>query len=236
MSDVQEKPVRVIIRKEDFAQEYNDGTILVKHVRACYPHVFRPYKSADDPADKKARHSIIGLMPKIPLYFPSKNVIRDRINLIAVQNKNPDLPAERRFLRDGSLRKDKPEYVGNFTISPAEERRPTVLGSRKDPKTGKPVRLVAGVDEDLIYGGCWVNMLIRPWWQNNNWGKRVNAGLVAVQLIPIETIRKFLPDATDEAFGEGRISEDAVDETFGDLSADDSGYDDGLDNTDDLDL
>ena len=55
----------------------------------------------------------------------------------------------------------------------------------------------------MIYGGCWVNILVRPWFQNNKYGKRVNAGVVAVQ---------FRKD--DEPFGSGRISDDEIDEAF----------------------
>ena len=70
----------------------------------------------------------------------------------------------------------------------------------------------------MIYAGCWVNILIRPWWQNSaKWGKRVNAGLTAVQ---------FVRD--DEPFGQGRITSEDVDETFDEFADEASGYDDEL--------
>jgi len=58
-------------------------------------------------------------------------------------------------------------------------------------------------------------VLVRPWFQDNKFGKRINAGLSAVQ---------FLRD--DTAFGEGRITEDQIDDTFSDESDDSSGTDD----------
>lgn len=228
MSDAE--VVRKVVAQTDFVMAYNDGTILCKFVRLCYPHVFTPYKDKDDPDDKKPSFSCIGLWPKSPNFYPSKDIVRNRINEIATQNKNPQLPADRKFLRDGSLKTDKPEYIGNFTISANEERRPLVLGPRNDPKTGKPQRLDKDKPDDvaLIYGGCYGNMLIRPWWQSNKWGKRVNAGLVAVQYVPLSVVHRYIPDAIDEPFGTGRISEDAVDETFASVTDADDGYDDGL--------
>lgn len=228
MSDVIE---RKVVRQTDFCMAYNDGTILCKFMRASHPHVFTPYKAADDAEDKVPNYNCTGLWPKIPLLYPSKDIVKARIIEIATQNKSPNLPDDRKFQRDGSLKKDKPEIVGNFTISANEQKRPLVLGPRIDPKTGKPQRLVKGNpdDEALIYGGCYINMLIRPWWQNSQkWGKRVNAGLVAVQYVPLAMVKRYLPDAVDDAFGGGRISEETVDETFASVTDADDGYDDGL--------
>ena len=35
--------------------------------------------------------------------------------------------------------------------------------------------------DDVVYGGCFVNVLIRPWKQDNKHGKKINANLRAVQ-------------------------------------------------------
>lgn len=227
MSDVIE---RKVVKQTDFCMAYNDGTILCKFMRASHPHVFTPYKAPDDEPDKKPNFSCTGLWPKVPLLYPSKDIVKARIIEIATQNKNPNLPDDRKFQRDGSLKKDKPELVGNFLISANEEKRPIVMGPRIDPKTGNPQRLVKGNpdDEAIIYGGCYINMLIRPWWQNNKWGKRVNAGLVAVQYVPLRVVKRYLPDAVDDPFGGGRISEETVDQTFASVTDGDDGYDDGL--------
>jgi hypothetical protein len=84
---------------------------------------------------------------------------------------------------------------------------------------------VPGVDDDVIYAGCWVHILIRPWWQDSaEWGKRVNAGLTAIQ---------FCRD--DEPFGESRITPEDVDNTFDDFSEEGSGYDDELGQGEDTD-
>jgi hypothetical protein len=66
----------------------------------------------------------------------------------------------------------------------------------------------------VFYPGCWVNTLIKPWFQDHpEGGKKVNANLIAVQ---------FVRD--DDSFGTGRISADEVDATL--VPAGDSGYED----------
>lgn len=79
---------------------------------------------------------------------------------------------------------------------------------------------------DMVYGGCWAHILIRPWYQDGKkvgagYGKRVNAGLVGVQ---------FIRD--DEPFGEGRIDDTDAwgneDEGGGPAGDRDTEDDDGL--------
>lgn len=217
-----DKEVVTIKKEADFAQLRSDGLILIKGVRFCYPHVFTAYKGDDDDDDTKPRFGLVALMPKTALYFPSKNIIRDEINRLIKEAKLKNIPAERKFLRDGD-ESGKDEYEGHFTISAGETKRPMVRASKKDPKTGKAMKLIPGKDDDEIYGGCWGNILIRPWFMNNKYGKRVNAGLVAVQ-----------KTRDDEAFGQGRVTEDEVDEAFSDFDEDDSGFDDSLDDDEEL--
>lgn len=212
------------VKTADYATLYADDTILLKEVRVAYPHFDKPFKGDTDAGNGK--FSAVFLMPKQKIYFPSKDIVRDEINRIIAANKLPGLAATNKFLKDGDLRPDKPEFLGNFLISASEVRPPQLRGRGKDPKTGKPVIIPKDEAAAIFYGGCWCNVLIRPWFQNNKFGKKVNANLLAVQ---------FVRD--DEAFGQGRISDEEIDESFGVIDDDDAGYDDGLgDNLDDLDL
>ena len=206
---------RSIVKQVDKAILYSDGTILIKDVRASYPHIMSPYKGTE--GSDIGKYGIVGLIPKAKAYFPAKDLIRDEINRILKENKIGNFKADLKFLRDGDLA-GKDEYEGHYTINASETRRPQARDIVRDPKTKKPRVLVPGVDDDVIYAGCWVNILIRPWWQNSaKWGKRVNAGLTAVQ---------FVRD--DEPFGQGRITSEDVDETFDEFADEASGYDDEL--------
>lgn len=219
MSDV--KAARTVVQQEDFAILYSDGTILLKEIRFSYPHLDKPFKGED--GEGKARYGLVGLMPKSAEYKASTQLVIREISRI-LKDQKATIPSANKFMRDGDLRPDKDAWVGNFTISAGEERPPALRGRGKDPKTGRARILTPEEAARVFYAGCYGNILIRPWWQNNKWGKKVNANLLAVQ---------FVRDG--EAFGEGRISDDAIDESFGAIDDDDSGYDDAaLADTDEL--
>jgi hypothetical protein len=210
---------RKVVKEVPHARLYSDGTIFVGPVRASYPHWAMPYSGNDD--SSTPRFSVVGLMPKTKEYFAAKDLIRDRIrDILREQNKGKDLPADKKFIRDGD-QSGRDEYEGMYSIHAAETKRPQARDNRK--VNGKPARLDPKEDADRIYAGCWVNLLLRPWFQNNKFGRRVNAGFVAVQFV-----------GDDEPFGEGRIDPSAVDDTFDDFADDDSGYDDGLEEDDEL--
>ena len=71
-------------------------------------------------------------------------------------------------------------------ISAANKKRPTVVDRDNSPLTsedGKP------------YSGCYVDGVVRLWWQDNQFGKRINASLEVV---------RFRKDG--EAFGAAPVS------------------------------
>jgi Protein of unknown function (DUF2815) len=106
------------------------------------------------------------------------------------------IPADKLFMRDGAGMA-KPEQEESWLIAASESRRPDVINRDKS-------RL--NEEDDIVYAGCFVNVLIRPWAQSNIHGKRLNANLLAVQ---------FVRDG--ERFGAERPD---IDEAFGDISGD----------------
>jgi hypothetical protein len=65
-------------------------------------------------------------------------------------------------------------FEGTFHLNASNKVRPTVIDRNKAQLTqadGRP------------YGGCYVNMLVEIWAQDNNFGKRVNASLKGVQFV-----------------------------------------------------
>lgn len=197
MSETKKKEVTEVRRVKN-AILYSDGTILVENVRLSYPHVFKAF-AGDDGGEPK--FGCTGLMPKAT-HVEAKDLIVAEIAKLLKANKLEKLPPEKKFLRNGDD-SVKDGYAGNWSISAREERRPLVLG-----KDGSPLDPVE--DRDEVYGGCWGNMLIRPWFQSNKFGKRVNAGLALVRK------RK-----DDTPFGEGRTNHDELARRFGAESYDD---------------
>lgn len=225
MSDTAE---RTIVKSVPNAVLYSDGTILVKNVVASYPYVFEAKANTDPKTGKVTGHSyqITGLMPKDTHDEAKKLIVKAINNLLEQKNEGNKIPSDRKFLKDGDPKDEddagKPENAGMWVVSTREQKKPVLLSNKKDPKTGKARRLTA-LDADTIYGGCFVNILIRPWWQNSpDYGKRVNCGVSVVQ---------FVKDG--EAFGKGRITDDVIDEAFGAEDGDDAEVD-GDDGGDEL--
>ena len=70
----------------------------------------------------------------------------------------------------------KPEYdgfPGNLFLRASNKVRPLILD--RDGQT--PL----SEQDGIIYGGCYVNMMLDIWAQQNGWGKRINATLTGLQ-------------------------------------------------------
>lgn len=75
-------------------------------------------------------------------------------------------------LHDGDLKEDYDGFAGMLYVSAASKVRPLVIDKDKSPLTeedGKP------------YAGCYVNVSLDLWAQDNKYGKRINASLAGVQ-------------------------------------------------------
>ena len=196
MSDVKEKG-RSVVKTVTHGKLYSDGTILVEDVRCSYPHVFKAAAfEGGEPS-----YSVVLLLPKAKAYAGVKELIDGQIKAVVAEAKGKMPPADKLFIRDGDAT-DKPENEGAWTISAREKKRPAVRDADKS--------VLGAEDSEKIYGGCYISCLIRPWYQDNKYGKRVNANLVAVQ---------FRKDG--EPFGEGRISDAEIDDTFDEVEDDD---------------
>lgn len=197
--------------QKGFAILYADGTIFIEWVRFSYPHLDKPWKKKGD--EGKAKFSIVSLLGK-KTHAAAIELVQERIDELLKENKIKKLKSDRIFMRDGDD-SDQDEYEGFMTVNAREERRPPLRDRRNevvDPED-------AG---DVFRPGFWGAVLIRPWFMNNDWGKRVNAGLSSVQFL-----------MKDEEFGEGRLSDDDLDDTF--RSYDDDDDDDGSYDDDDDD-
>ena len=164
---------------------YEGGIIKILNVRASYPHLDRPY-AGDDGGEPK--FSIVGLADK-GTHQEVKEACLEVIDDLKKANKNAKVAKDKLFIKNGDD-SDKEECEGMWTISARETKRPKVRDGNGD---------LLEVDEiaDTIYPGCYVDIIIRPWFQDNSYGKRVNANLLSV---------KFRDDG--EQFGEGRIDDD----------------------------
>ena len=202
---------REIISKVTNAVLYSDGLIRIDNVRASYPHLDKPWSGEEG---QEAKFSVVSLLDK-GTHKAAKDLIVKRINEILKENKTEKIASDKKFIRDGD-QMAKPECENQWVVSAREARRPSVRGSDNEVLTPDEIL-------DTIYAGCYISVLIRPWFQNHaKFGKRVNAGLVAV---------RFRRDG--EPIGEGRITDDDIDD-YMDGDYDDHGGSSSADDDDDL--
>lgn len=178
---------RTVVQKVSNATLYSDGCIRIDNVRLSYPHLDKPW--AQDGG--KPKYSGGFLLPK-DSHQAAKDLCVKVIEDICKKEELGKLGSDRKFIRNGDDT-GKDENEGMYVVNAREDNRPACRNQKGGVMTETEVK-------DKFYGGCWVNVLIRPWAQNSkDYGKRVNAGLVAVQ---------FVRDG--EAFGEGRVDDDGV--------------------------
>jgi hypothetical protein len=196
MADKQEK--MKTIRKVENAALLKKGDqyfIRVSNVRLSYPHLDKPFKKEGDKG--VAKYGVVGLLPK-DTHGAARKLINEEIDRVLKENKIKALAADKKFFRDGD-ESGKEEHEGHWTLSAREERRPVL----KEYSDGELTVVEPEDAKETFYGGCWGSLLIRIWFQNNNFGKRVNAGLSAVT-----------KKGDDDSFGEGRIGDEDVDDAF----------------------
>lgn len=195
---------------------YNEGVIRIDNVRFSYPHVDKPWKKESDKG--VAKYGLVGLLPK-ETHEEAKSAIAKIMKSMLAEAKIT-VPADKKFLRDGDANRDEDDdaegdsntYKNHWFISARETNRPTLRdkkGNKLDPVEDLQQIL------DMFYGGAWGHMLIRPWVQQNEHGKRLNAGLVGAM---------FAKD--DKPFGQGRIDDSGAWDVEG--GDDDNDEDDDL--------
>ena len=105
------------------------------------------------------------------------------------------------FLKDGDD-SEYDGYEGMYSIKASNNQRPTLVD--KDAVMSVP-------EDELFYAGCYVNVSIGIWIQNNNYGKRVNCNLLGVQFVKdgkpmggtgkVAAVDDFAPVATPKVQG-----------------------------------
>lgn len=177
-----------------------DGTILVKSVRLSYAHLFSKWGKDTDPKEKW-KYSAKFLLDK-DTHAEEIKALKAHVLKLQQDYFKGKIGTPNLFFRDGAD-SGKEEQENAWVISASEsKRRPQVLNRDKSAIVE---------DDDIIYSGCVVNCLIRPWKQDNSWGKKINSNLIAVQFV-----------ADGERFGEAGIdASEAFDAEEGDADVSD---------------
>lgn len=148
--------------------------IQLNNVRLSFPKLFKPEGFKGQAGSEK--FSAAFLLDKEEHAEKIKE-IKEAIKKVVAEKwpkKAPKLAADKIFLKDGEIKED--EYDGYDSsmvfINASTTKRPVVVDKKLTP---------IAEDDDVIYAGCYVNATFQIWAQDNDYGKRINAQLRAVQ-------------------------------------------------------
>lgn len=198
--------------------------VVLKNVRGSFLHVFSPQEKEQD--DGTMRRTYNGN------FMMEKGTDDTKRNLAAIkkaahaartskwgdnEKKWPKIPSHKMCLRDGDNpdHTDRDEYEDHYFLSAAtpEDKPCRVLTNRKDTDD-KWIEATPG-QKGAPYSGCYCNVIVRVWAQDNKHGKRINAALQTVQFRADGE-----PFAAQNADADDLLSEDDV-SYEGDLDDDD---------------
>jgi hypothetical protein len=106
------------------------------------------------------------------------------------------------FFKDGNSKASYEGFENMMFISASSSTRPLTLNRDKSP---------VAEEDGVLYSGCYVNVSLELWAQDNNWGKRINAQIGGVQ---------FFKDGDAFAGGGSAADEDDFDELEAGADAD----------------
>ena len=158
--------------------------LILKDVRLSFPALFHR-ATFDGKEGKFEATALINKETQADLIAKIETIIEAECKDAKIKRPSPDKVC----LRDGD-HADYSGYEGMMSLKAATNRRPTLINRDKTP---------LAEDDNVLYAGARVNIIVDFWVQNNGFGKRVNCNLLGVQ---------FFKDA--EPFGAGDV--DVTDE------------------------
>jgi len=166
-----------------------DDMIMINGARVSFPHLFR--RPTINGEEGKCGAALM-LDPK--KHAKDIHAIEKAISALCKEKfKGKKLPSDKLCLRDGND-KGRDEYEGSMVLSANSKARPMVIA--RDGRT-----TIQDEEDSDIYAGCFVNAKVRLWAQDNKFGKRVNAELVAIQFLkdgePLDGAYVSTEDAMD---------------------------------------
>lgn len=156
------------------------GRLMLKNVRLAFPSLFEAsVVGADTNAKPRFGASLL-----IPMDHPQIAEIKAKMLAVAKDKwkdkgqamYNGAEKADKLALHDGDTKAQYDGFPGNLFLSAnsQENARPTVINKDRTPLTAK---------DGVIYPGCYVNVSVDFWAQDNSYGKRINAQLRGVQFV-----------------------------------------------------
>ena len=167
----------------------------VSNIRISFPNIFNASAFAEGQTKKFSATFIMDDD------HPQMEMLKEAIEKTAVAKWDKKIPSSlKRPLRDGEEKDLDGFGEGTIFFNASNTKRPVL----KDKDLSALVE-----DDGKPYAGCYVNAIVKPWAQDNGFGKRINFSLEGIQ---------FVRDG--DAFGGGGSTADAED--FDALEEDDT--------------
>lgn len=154
-----------------------DPVIMLRKVRVAFPHLFKQPIINGQPSKCGAQ-----LLLDPDLHKDTLAEIKSLMADLARDRLKGRMPAADRLCVRRGEDKGREEFEGYMVLSANSRTRPVVI--RPDAtvvayKEGDNAE--QALAESRIYPGAYVNAKVRLWVQDNQYGRRINAELVAIQ-------------------------------------------------------
>lgn len=146
----------------------SSSRVKLQGVRVAFPSLFTHalFNGSDT-----GKFELTVLLPKTDV--AAKAAIDAAIAEARAEKPNTKVPSVNICVKDGDDEDQFDAYAGHWVIKTGTRKNPTVIHRDKSP-----IR-----EEGVIYGGCYCNVIVDFWVQDNQWGKRVNCNLWGVQFV-----------------------------------------------------
>lgn len=149
--------------------------IKLNNVRLSFPSVW--HKKVWQNSNNKSRYEATFILNKITHAKEIEEIKKEIKSLLDINNITISNPLTH-CLRDGDFVIPNvdpiPEYKGSFSLKTTSDKRVTIVNKNKTPLTE---------DDNLIYGGCYVNAYVYLYPYNNPMGKGVSASFLGIQYV-----------------------------------------------------
>jgi len=151
----------------------------IMDVRVTFPQ-FHEAKAVNGQGDPKFSGSFL-----LTKDHPQLGAIQEAVIAAATEKWGPKAgeilkqlkAADKLPLHDGDAKANYDGYAGMYYMNASNKIRPLVIGGGPDGRA--PLTATDGKP----YSGCYVNVVVEFWAQDNQYGKRVNASLLGVQFL-----------------------------------------------------
>lgn len=172
--------------------------IKLNNVRLSFPNIFTPKAFTEGQKPKFSASFLID--PETQ--SDQIKAVKDAISACATAKWRDKVPKGLKLCLQEGDNKDYDGYEGLMYLSASDLSRPVLVDRSKNPI----------VEADgILYAGCYVNAVVDLWAQDNQYGKRINASLKAIQ---------FVSDGEPFATGGAKVNVDEEFDTLDELDND----------------